>query len=80
MSYLETLLRTAFEAEGTPDAAERAATAAKNIEKAGLIDRMALVRVQILADRETDHRVIMRRYHVSRGFVYNVWNSRRSAA
>lgn len=33
-----------------------------------------IIRVKILADPCRDYRVIMRRYHVSRGFVYKVWN------
>jgi hypothetical protein len=74
---LETLLAETF---GVPVDDPRVKGIIREMEARRLVDHWAVVRIQIAADPETDWRVIQRRYHCSRGFVYKVWNERRLIA
>jgi hypothetical protein len=78
MRYIETLLRNTFEAQGAPDAAKLAHSAVAALERSGTLNRWAIIRLQILADPETDWKEVTRKHHCSRGFVYKVWNERYS--
>ena len=62
--------------QGIPE--EQAKRVAGHIMGTGVIDRWAVIRLQILADPETDWRIVKRRYQCSRGLVYKVWNERHS--
>lgn len=45
-----------------------------------IVDESRVKRVQILADRETDWRILARRYHVGRTFIYKTWSERSNSA
>ncbi len=72
MTYLQFLLA---EAMGLPSTDPKVLAAVHALEKAKVLDRWAVIRGQIQADPCRDYRVIMRRYHVSRGFVFASWGA-----
>lgn len=78
--FLATFLASILAEQGVADPQRTAERAAADLRKAKVVDAAAITRLQILADRETDWRVLKRRYHCSRSFIYKVWNSRGSAA
>ena len=78
--FLVTFLASILEEQGVVDPSGVARKAAADLRKSKMVDPLAIARAQILADPCTDYKIIMRRYHCSQGFVYKVWNSRRSVA
>ena len=62
--------------QGIPE--EQAQRVAKQIMGIGVIDRWAVIRFQIKADPCRDYRAVMRKYQVSRGFVFETWANRRA--
>ena len=62
--------------QGIPE--EKAQMITERIMAIGVIDRWSVVRLQIMADPETDWKIVKRRYQCSRGLVYKVWNERLS--
>jgi hypothetical protein len=77
MTYLEFLIA---EAMGIPSGDPRVRAAVQALHKARVIDPYALVRVQIQSDSCRDYKQVMRKYHVSRGFVFQCWNSQSQEA
>lgn len=75
MSYLQCLLA---EAMGIPADDPRVIAAIKALEKAKVLDKWEVLRGQIQLDPCRDYKVIMRKYHVSRGFVFASWGSSQS--
>lgn len=76
-SVLAALLAETF---GVPADDPKVKCVIREMEARRLVDHWAIIRIQILADPETDWRIVKRRYHCSRGFVYKVWNERRLIA
>jgi len=70
------LLMEIMVGQGIPE--EKAQMIAERIMATGVIDRWSVVRLQIMADPETDWKIVKRRYQCSRGLVYKVWNERLS--
>lgn len=71
MNYLQILLA---EAMGLLADDPRVVTAIKAIYAAKLVDNRAVLRAQIRADKETDYKVLIRRYHCSPQTVYRAWS------
>ena len=71
MTVIESLLAEAF---GVPADDPKVKGVINALDRVGALNHWAVVKLQILKDPCRDHRVIMRRYGVSRGFVYKVWN------
>lgn len=78
--FLTDFLASILAEEGCPNPREVAAKAAADLRKFKIIRPFAVVRAQIQADPCRDYKVIMRRYHVSRGFVFQCWNSQSQEA
>lgn len=71
MSYLQTLLADAM---GLPANDPRVIAAVQAIYKAKVVDERALLRARIRADKETDYKVLITRYHCSPQTVYRSWS------
>ena len=78
--YLADFLAAIFTEQGVTNPRQLAEKAAADLRRAKIVDRLAVIRLQILADRETDWRTLKRRYHVSRTFIYKTWGQRSNAA
>lgn len=70
MTYLQFLLS---EAMGLQADDPKVLAAVQALSRAKVVDLNAIKRAQIQTDPCRDYRIIMRRYRVSRGLVYNVW-------
>jgi hypothetical protein len=71
MTYLQSLLA---EAMGLASNDPRVIAAVKAIYKAKVVDDRAVTRAQIRADKETDYKILARRYHCSPQTVYRSWS------
>lgn len=78
--FLTDFLASILQEEGVSNAREVAAKAAADLRRVKVIEPFGVVRAQIQADPCRDYKVIMRRYHVSRGFVFQCWNSQSQEA
>ena len=67
---LETLLAETF---GVPVSDPRVQGVIRELTRLDVLDQRAILRRQIQADPCREYKVVMARYHVSRGVVYNAW-------
>ncbi len=71
MTYLQFLLA---EAMGLQADDPKVVAAVQAIRKANIVDERAVLRARIRADKETDYKILTRKYHCSPQTVYRSWS------